>query len=144
MPIIGWKEVKFVATRYQGLFPDIFEKSYNGTKFLFRHTDAQRTQASFRAFVDGEYLKMVCLLNPNNKHCFLIKKGIFGPNAHESIQIPPLDENIDLMKVAFCFGNIYFIKPLFRICSRTRNANLMRMKLLEIDQNTENIWIHWL
>lgn len=49
----GWEELKFLAIRYQRNFPHIFENVYNSEKFLFRYTNSQRTEASFKAFTEG-------------------------------------------------------------------------------------------
>lgn len=51
---VGWEELKFTAIRYQRKFPHILERTYDRSKFLFRHTRTQRTEASFKAFVEGE------------------------------------------------------------------------------------------
>lgn len=53
----GWEELKFTAIRYQRHFPYIWESDYSPSKFSFRHTRAQRTEASFKAFVEGVYIE---------------------------------------------------------------------------------------
>lgn len=53
LAIAGWNELKNIATRYQRAFPTLLPSTYSRTKYLFRHSDTQRTQASFRAFADG-------------------------------------------------------------------------------------------
>lgn len=51
--IIGWNDIKSLATRYKQLFPHIFEDIYDKEKFSFRYTDVQRTEASYKSFVEG-------------------------------------------------------------------------------------------
>lgn len=51
--IVGWNDVKLIAKRYKQVFPHIFGDKYDEGKFLFRYTDVQRTEASYRAFVEG-------------------------------------------------------------------------------------------
>lgn len=50
----GWEELKFLAIRFQRNFPKIFENIYDPNNYLFRYTNTQRTEASFKAFVEGE------------------------------------------------------------------------------------------
>lgn len=69
--------MKSIADRYQHLFPGILQNIYDAKKFLFRHTDTQRTKASLQAFVEG----------------------LFGPNSFNHIDIPPVKENDKLLKV---------------------------------------------
>lgn len=35
------------------MFPNIFTDTYDEENFLFRYTDVHRTEASYRAFVEG-------------------------------------------------------------------------------------------
>lgn len=53
LAVAGWNELKNIAMRYQLAFPTLLPTTYSREKFLFQHTDTQRTQASFRAFADG-------------------------------------------------------------------------------------------
>ena len=53
LTVAGWNELETIAMRYQIAFPTLLPKTYDSTKYRFRHTDAQRTEASFRAFADG-------------------------------------------------------------------------------------------
>jgi multiple inositol-polyphosphate phosphatase / 2,3-bisphosphoglycerate 3-phosphatase len=53
LAVAGWNELKNIATRYQRVFPTLLPSTYSRSKYLFQHTDTQRTQASFRAFADG-------------------------------------------------------------------------------------------
>ncbi|XP_055295864.1 multiple inositol polyphosphate phosphatase 1-like [Sitodiplosis mosellana] len=77
----GWNDIKTIAKRYKQLFPNIFEDTYDEEKFSFRYTDVHRTEASYRAFVEG----------------------LFGLDAHEYIHVPPHQENIKLLKpYKFC------------------------------------------
>lgn len=42
-----------LALVYKSVFPALIENSYSPEKFLFRHTDFQRTEGSFKAFAEG-------------------------------------------------------------------------------------------
>lgn len=53
LAVAGWNELKNIATRYQRVYPTLLPTTYSQSKYLFRHSDTQRTQASFRAFADG-------------------------------------------------------------------------------------------
>lgn len=77
LTVQGWNELKFLAIRYQRSFPSIMENIYDHEKFEFRYTNTQRTEASFKAFVEG----------------------LFGPNAHEHIKVTPPPTNDTLLRV---------------------------------------------
>lgn len=51
--LTGWVELKSLAIRFQRFFPNILENLYDREKFLFRYTNTQRTEASYKAFVEG-------------------------------------------------------------------------------------------
>ena len=53
LALAGWNELKNIAIRYQRAYPTLLPSTYSRSKFLFQHSDTQRTQASFRAFADG-------------------------------------------------------------------------------------------
>lgn len=53
LTVQGWNDLKFLAKREQDRFYEVFNGPYVRENFLFRHTNSQRTEASFRAFVDG-------------------------------------------------------------------------------------------
>lgn len=57
------------------MFPELFPKHYDDKIYLFKHTNTQRTEASFKAFVDG----------------------LFGENAFEIINPDVLIFNDSLM-----------------------------------------------
>lgn len=42
-----------LAIVYKQAFPTLIENTYSPEKFLFRHTDFQRTEGSYKAFVEG-------------------------------------------------------------------------------------------
>lgn len=42
-----------IARRFQQVFPDILTDTYDANRFHFRHTDAERTNTSIRAFATG-------------------------------------------------------------------------------------------
>ncbi|XP_053687588.1 multiple inositol polyphosphate phosphatase 1-like [Sabethes cyaneus] len=60
----GWNDLKSLAKRMKKRFPKIFSKRYSQANYLFRHTNTQRTEASFKAFIEG----------------------LFGPDADGSIK----------------------------------------------------------
>lgn len=45
--------MKQLATDYKSAFPDLIGENYEADKFLFRHTDFQRSDASYKAFAEG-------------------------------------------------------------------------------------------
>lgn len=53
LTVSGWNIVKNLARRYQRAFPTLLPSVYDRSRFTFRHTDRQRTQATVRAFADG-------------------------------------------------------------------------------------------
>lgn len=53
LTVAGWIELESIARRYQSAFPTLLPSTYDRSKYLFQHTDTQRTQGSFRAFADG-------------------------------------------------------------------------------------------
>ena len=53
LTISGWNTIKDIANRFRVEFPTLLNVHYDKNRFLFRHTDRQRTQASVRAFADG-------------------------------------------------------------------------------------------
>lgn len=48
----GWNDLKGMAQYYKSQYPTLLG-AYSADKYHFRHTDTQRTQASFQGFVDG-------------------------------------------------------------------------------------------
>lgn len=75
----GWNDLKGLATHYKGLYPTLLGGSYSSDRFVFRHTNTQRTQASYRGFVDG----------------------LFGDGFHTSIT-PPIVPTVDtFLKVGY-------------------------------------------
>jgi len=53
LAVAGWNELQKIAARYQKAFPTLLPATYSPESYFFRHSDTQRTQASFRAFADG-------------------------------------------------------------------------------------------
>ena len=49
----GWNDLKYMAIDYQRTFQNLIEPSYSKEKFKFGFTDTQRTEASYKAFVEG-------------------------------------------------------------------------------------------
>lgn len=49
----GYNELKNIAYNYKNYYPQLLTNIYTPEKFLFRHTDTQRTKASFQAFSEG-------------------------------------------------------------------------------------------
>lgn len=72
----GWNNMKVLAISYQHALPRLLENIYTPDKFLFRHTGVQRTEASFKAFVEG----------------------LFGEGASEHVQSGTVPKPDDLLK----------------------------------------------
>nr|XP_029723160.1 multiple inositol polyphosphate phosphatase 1-like [Aedes albopictus]XP_029723161.1 multiple inositol polyphosphate phosphatase 1-like [Aedes albopictus] len=49
----GWSDLKLLARREKDRFNEVFNWPYDKQRYLFRHTKSQRTEASFKAFVEG-------------------------------------------------------------------------------------------
>uniref|UniRef100_A0AAG5D5Z0 Multiple inositol polyphosphate phosphatase 1 n=1 Tax=Anopheles atroparvus TaxID=41427 RepID=A0AAG5D5Z0_ANOAO len=49
----GWQDLKYLALRAKEKYWQIFGSGYDANKFLFRYTNTQRTEASFKAFAEG-------------------------------------------------------------------------------------------
>lgn len=49
----GWTDLKYLAKREKERFYEVFNGPYDKQRYLFRHTKTQRTEASFKAFVEG-------------------------------------------------------------------------------------------
>lgn len=72
----GWDDLKLLAKHYQSIFPEIIGSKYEAAKFQFRYTNTQRTQASFKGFVEG----------------------LFGEGADSTIVVPTPPENDTLLR----------------------------------------------
>lgn len=75
----GWNDLKGIAQHYKAQYPGLLGGSYSADKFLFRHTNTQRTQASYQGFVDG----------------------LFGDNAHKDIPAPNVPAQDTLLRVSW-------------------------------------------
>ncbi|XP_055531961.1 multiple inositol polyphosphate phosphatase 1-like [Wyeomyia smithii] len=53
----GWNDLKSLAERMKQRFPGIFSEEYSKSKYLFRYTDTQRTEESYKAFAEGLFGK---------------------------------------------------------------------------------------
>lgn len=72
----GWEDLRFIGRRYQKIYSDLINIYYEPEHFHFRHTDTQRTEASFKAFTEG----------------------IFGSDSWKNINLPPPPKNDTLLK----------------------------------------------
>lgn len=71
----GWEDLKYLATTYQTIFPEVLPKKYDSEKFVFHHTKTQRAEESFKAF----------------------SEGLFGPNIYQNIQrkiVPEINDTL--------------------------------------------------
>lgn len=81
LTVQGWNDLKYLAINYQRIFPNLLENIYAPEKFLFRHTKRQRTEASYKAFVEG----------------------LFGDKAYDHIQVPQMpDQDMFLRPYDMC------------------------------------------
>lgn len=53
LTVQGWNDLKYMAIDYQRTFQHLIESKYTREKFRFGFTDTQRTEASYKAFVEG-------------------------------------------------------------------------------------------
>lgn len=72
----GWEDLKLLAKTYQRQVPNILTKEYEPANFLFRHTATQRTEESFKAYVEG----------------------LFGPNVWQTIHRSKAEGNDTLLR----------------------------------------------
>lgn len=56
----GWNELKNIAKDDRNAFPHLMGNTYSPEKFLFAHTDYQRTEASYKALVEGLFGDGAC------------------------------------------------------------------------------------
>lgn len=40
----GWNDLRLLASKYKRVFPQLFDKKYNSSDFLFKHTQTSRTK----------------------------------------------------------------------------------------------------
>lgn len=64
LTVQGHNDLKYMAIDYQRTFQKVIEFRYSREKFRFGYTNTQRTEASYKAFVEG----------------------LFGPNANQIIE----------------------------------------------------------
>ncbi|XP_058829522.1 multiple inositol polyphosphate phosphatase 1 [Topomyia yanbarensis] len=72
----GWNDLKFLAKREQDRYYEVMSGQYTKEHYLFRYTDSQRTEASYKAFVEG----------------------LFGDNAYSNIDVQPAPKDDTLLK----------------------------------------------
>lgn len=77
LTLAGWNELQDIATRYQRAYPGLLPSTYSSSLYIFRHSDTQRTLASFRAFADG----------------------LFGYNGHNQVVPEPIPQRDLLLRV---------------------------------------------
>lgn len=76
LTVQGWNDMKYMAIDYQRSFQNLIETRYSKESFKFGFTDTQRTEASYKGFVEG----------------------LFGPNADEIINTRPEGNNSILLR----------------------------------------------
>lgn len=54
----GWNELKLLGASYRRAFPNLLNGIHDHYKYLFRHTDTQQTEASYKAFAEGLFGEM--------------------------------------------------------------------------------------
>ncbi|XP_055601964.1 multiple inositol polyphosphate phosphatase 1 isoform X2 [Uranotaenia lowii] len=128
LTVQGWNDLKFMAKRYQDRFYEVFSGQYRKERFLFRHTDSQRTEASFKAFVEGlfgdgmsEYIKP----EPEPTDDKLLKPYDF---------CPAYDANKDKNKLPDSELNKFIASPLFQITLSDISTRLGFRYNLSLDQ----------
>jgi multiple inositol-polyphosphate phosphatase / 2,3-bisphosphoglycerate 3-phosphatase len=76
LTVQGWNDLKYMALDYQRTFQTVFDERYSPEKFKFGYSDTQRTEASYKAFLEG----------------------LFGPNADSIIHTSPEGNNSILLR----------------------------------------------
>ncbi|XP_055842232.1 multiple inositol polyphosphate phosphatase 1-like [Episyrphus balteatus] len=72
----GWEDLKLLAKTYQRQYPNILTKDYRPQNYLFRRTETQRTEESFKAYVEG----------------------LFGTNVWQTVHVSQPDGNDTLLR----------------------------------------------
>ncbi|GAB0089857.1 Multiple inositol polyphosphate phosphatase 1 [Sergentomyia squamirostris] len=80
LTVQGWNDLKLLASHYQRILPNVLPNIYTPDKYMFRHTNIQRTEASFKAFVEG----------------------LFGSDAYRHVQVTPDNNNTLLRPYDHC------------------------------------------
>lgn len=76
LTVQGWNDLKYMAIDFQRTFQKMIEPRYSKEKFRFGYSNSQRTEASYKAFVEG----------------------LFGPNAEQQIDTSPESNSSILLK----------------------------------------------
>lgn len=53
LTVQGWNDLKYMAIDFQRSFQNLIEPRYSSEKFKFGYTNLQRTEASYKAFIEG-------------------------------------------------------------------------------------------
>ena len=77
--VSGWNIMQGLGQRFQERFPTLLPTQYNRQRFVFRHTNQQRSEGSVRAFATG----------------------IFG--RFDNVEFEPVPENDILLRVKVLF-----------------------------------------
>ena len=75
LTVQGWNDLQLLAKHYKSQYPTLFP-AYSSDKYVFRHTNTQRTEASYKAFVEG----------------------LFGEGAYQSLPAVTIPENDYLLR----------------------------------------------
>lgn len=78
LTVQGWNDLKILAIRLNRAFPHIAEGTYDPKKFIFQHSTTQRTEASYKAFLEG----------------------LFGENAYQHVNSTYPAKNDALIRVS--------------------------------------------
>ena len=74
LTVQGWNDLKYMAIDFQRTFQTLIEPRYSRDKFKFAFTDTQRTEGSYKAFIEG----------------------LFGPGADRVVNPEP--EQVNLLR----------------------------------------------
>lgn len=88
LTVQGWNDLKYMAIDYQRSFQNLIETRYSKEKFKFGFTNTQRTEASYKAFVEG-------LFGPGADGIINAK-----PETNQSILLRPYDSCEEFNKQA--------------------------------------------
>lgn len=76
MSVQGWNDLKYMAIDYQRTFQNLIEPRYTKDKFKFGYTDTQRTEASYKAFIEGLFgsgAEGIVNTKPESNHSILLR-----------------------------------------------------------------------
>lgn len=90
LTVQGWNDMKYMAIDYQRTFQSLIEPRYSKENFKFGFTDTQRTEASYKAFIEGLFgpnAEGIIDTRPETNHSILLRPYDFCPEFNKQEDI---------------------------------------------------------